>query len=101
MKTINIGLANPFTGGVNTVEQTLTEAFKCIRGVQDVAVRRSATEDTVIIRFQQAVDSLNKIATALDQDCIAVYDEDAGTGELIGERASDWGAFNPEYFLNI
>ena len=101
MKTINIGLANPFTGGVNTIDQTITEALKCIRGVQDVAVRRSATEDTVIIRFQQAVDSLNKIATALDQDCIAVYDEETGIGELIGERASEWGAFNPEYFLTI
>ena len=101
MKTINIGLANPFTGGVNSVEQTISEALKCIAGVQDIAVRRSATEDTVIIRFQQAVDNLTKIATALDQDCIAVYDEDSNTGELIGERASEWGAFNPEYFLTI
>jgi hypothetical protein len=90
MKTINIGLANPFT-----------EALKCIRGVQDVAVRRSATEDTVIIRFQQAVDNLTKIATALDQDCIAVYDEDTGVGELYGDRASEWAPFNPEYFLTI
>lgn len=101
MKTLNIGLANPFTGELNTVDQTLTEALKCVRGIEDIAVRRSTTEPTVIIRFKQAVDSLNKIATALDQDCIAVYDDETGVGELYGERASDWAPFNPEYFLTI
>lgn len=101
MKTINIGLANPFTGGLNTVDQTLAEALKYLQGIQDVAVRQSASEPTVIIRFQRAVDNLNKIATALDQDCVAVYDDETGTGELFGERASDWAPFNPEYFLTI
>lgn len=101
MKTINIGLANPFTGGLNTVDQTLAEALKYLQGIQDVAVRQSASEPTVIIRFQRAVDNLNKIATALDQDCVAVYDDETGTGELYGDRASDWAPFNPEYFLNI
>jgi hypothetical protein len=101
MKTLNIGLANPFTGELNTVDQTITEALKCVRGIEDIAVRRSATEPTVIIRFREAVDSLNKIATALDQDCIAVYDEATQTGELYGDLADRWAPFNPEYFLTI
>jgi hypothetical protein len=101
MKTLNIGLANPFTGELNSVEQTLAEAIKCVRGIEDIAVRRSATEPTVIIRFKQAVDSLNKIATALDQDCIAVYDDETGVGELYGDLADKWAPFNPEYFLTI
>jgi hypothetical protein len=101
MKTINIGLANPFTGGLNTVDQTLAEALKCLQGIEDIAVRQSGTEPTVIIRFKRAVDNLNKIATALDQDCVAVYDDETGTGELYGERASEWAPFNPEYFLTI
>ena len=101
MKTINIGLANPFTGELNSVEQTLAEVIKCVRGIEDIAVRRSATEPTVIIRFKQAVDSLNKIATALDQDCVAVYDDETDTGELYGDKAEQWSPFNPEYFLSI
>ena len=101
MKTINIGLANPFTGELNSVEQTLAEVIKCVRGIEDIAVRRSATEPTVIIRFKQAVDNLNKIATALAQDCVAVFDDETGEGELYGDLAERWAPFNPEYFLTI
>jgi hypothetical protein len=101
MKTINIGLANPFTGQLNTVEHTIAEAIKCVRGIQDIAVKRSVTEQTVIIRFEQAVDSFNKLATALDQDCVAVYDDELGAGELYGDKAQAWAPFNPEYFLTI
>jgi hypothetical protein len=101
MRTINIGLANPFTGGLNTVDHTVAEALKCVRGIQDIAVMRSVTEQTVVIRFEQAVDSFNKLATALDQDCVAVFDDETGTGELYGDRAQEWAPFNPEYFLTI
>lgn len=101
MRTINIGLANPFTGELNTVDRTIAEALKCVSGIRDIAVKRSNTEPTVVIRFERAVDSLNKLATALDQDCVAVFDEATQEGELFGEYAEQWGAFNPEYFLTI
>lgn len=45
---------------------------------------------------QQQVD---QIATELAQDCIAVYDQTSGRGELIGRLAQLWGPFNPAYFL--
>ena len=101
MRTINIGLANPFTGELNTVDQTIAEALKCVSGIRDIAVKHSATEPTVVIRFERAVDSLNKLATALDQDCIAVFDEATQEGELFGELADKWAPFNPKYFLSI
>ena len=101
MRTINIGLANPFTGELNSVDHTIAEALKCVRGIRDIAVKRSATEPTVIIRFEQAVDSFNKLATALDQDCVAVFDDETNTGELFGDKAEQWAPFNPEYFLTI
>jgi len=101
MKTLNIGLANPFTHELNTVDYTIAEALKCVRGIRDIAVRRSATEPTVVIQFEQVADSLTKLSTALDQDCIAVYDDETGTGELYGDKAEQWAPFNPEYFLTI
>lgn len=39
------------------------------------------------------------IAQSLHQDCIAVYDTDTNEGALMGDFASEWGEFNPEYFL--
>ena len=101
MYTINIGLNNPFIGNTNSVDRTIAEALKCVSGIRDIAVKRSNTEQTVVIRFERAIDSLNKLATALDQDCVAVFDEDTQVGELFGELADKWSPFNPEYFLSI
>jgi hypothetical protein len=68
----------------------------------------STTEDTLIVQmsvpsedmaeFQATVQDL---AVALEQDCIAVYNATAMSGELIGPRASAWGTFNPDYFIRF
>ena len=99
--TLNIGLANPFTGTDNSIEKTLEVAFAFISDVQNVAIKQSATERTVVIDFDTIDRSLNVLSCALDQDCIAVRDNDTGIGELHGDKADAWGAFNPEYFLTI
>ena len=99
--TLNIGLANPFTNKDNTIEHTLTVAFDNICGVQNIAVKQSATERTVVIDFNTIYGSLNVLACALDQDCIAVRNNETGTGELFGDKAEAWAPFNPEYFLTI
>ena len=44
---------------------------------------------------------LNRCATALGQDCIAVFDDALGVGQLIGPRSTLWGEFNPEFFLML
>jgi len=97
--TINIGLANPVRGTDNSVEQTLLEALKDIRGVRDVAVKTSYSERTVVIDFDVIYGSLNRLSDALEQDCVAVHDNDAGQGFLIGHNAHAWGEFNIDYFL--
>jgi hypothetical protein len=97
--TINIGLNNPVRGVDNTVEQTLLEALKDLKGVRDVAVKTSHSERTVVIDFDVIYGSLNRLCDALEQDCVAVYDHDAGQGFLIGHNAISWGEFNIDYFL--
>lgn len=68
-------------------------------------VAQSSTEKTLVagVSAHGLTDGdrfkLNKIASLLQQDCIAVFDTTCGEGHLIGDYADDWGTFNPEYFL--
>jgi hypothetical protein len=41
------------------------------------------------------------IAEELEQDCIAVYEPESGSGTLIGPKAVNWGSFNPDYFVRF
>ena len=101
MYTMNIGLANPFTGDNNTVEFTLSKAMQFVSGVQQVRVSTDGDEPTVIIHYAYHTGNIAVLAAALDQDCIAVYDFHIMAGSLIGDKAEAWGAFNPEYFQFI
>jgi hypothetical protein len=98
MYTINIGLNNPFTKGVNSIEFTLTKAFEFISDVTKVNVSYEGDEPTVIIQYAFHKGNIGVLATALDQDCIAQYDHLVGRGTLIGDKADQWGDFNPEFF---
>jgi hypothetical protein len=99
--TLNIGLANPFTGQENSIERTLYEATKHIATIQNLAIKQSATERTVVIDFDTIVGTPNVLACALDQDCIALLDNVTGEGFLYGDKAEAWAPFNPEFFLTI
>ena len=101
MYTINIGLANPFTGEHNTVDKTLTKALEFISDITKVSVSYEGDEPTVIIQYAFHKGSIYVLATALDQDCIAQYDHLTGKGSLIGDKADQWGEFNPEFFQFI
>jgi hypothetical protein len=101
MYTINIGLDNPFTGGRNTVDQTIAKTLTCVSGIYDIKVSHDGAEPTVIIRFERITGSLAVLSAALDQDCIAVRNDDTNEGQLYGDKAEAWGAFNPEYFQTI
>ena len=76
--TLNIGLANPFTGADNSIEKTLEVAFAFISDVQNVAIKQSATERTVVIDCDTIQGSVNVLSCAIDQDCIAVLDNSTG-----------------------
>jgi hypothetical protein len=101
MYTINIGLANPFTKSTNSIEFTLTKAFEFISDITKVSVSYEGDEPTVIIQYAFHKGSIAVLATTLDQDCIALYDHLIGKGSLIGDKASEWGDFNPEFFQFI
>jgi hypothetical protein len=101
MYTINIGLANPFTGDNNTVDFTLSKALECIADITNIRVSYDGDEPTVIIQYVFHKGSLLALSTALDQDCVAVFDHSIGKGALVGDKADQWGAFNPEYFQFI
>lgn len=101
MYTINIGLNNPFTQGSNSVDFTLEQALKYISDITHLRVSYDGDEPTVIIRYAFHKGNLLALVTALDQDCIALFDHFINKGSLIGDRASEWGEFNPEYFQTV
>jgi hypothetical protein len=101
MYTINIGQDNPFLHQRNTVELTLVQALKYINGVRQIRISQDGDEPTVIIQCDFIHGSIGVLATALDQDCIAVFNHSTNTGELIGDKADQWGDFNPEFFQHI
>ena len=39
------------------------------------------------------------LAEVMGQDCVAAWNEDIEVGLLIGPKAAEWGAFNPNYFI--
>lgn len=41
------------------------------------------------------------ISEACGQDCIAVYWPATDSGELVGPRAEEWGAFDLQYFIRF
>ena len=68
----------------------------------------SSTEDTLIVQMSVPSEGMAEFQTTvfdlsvgLYQDCIAVYNATAMSGELIGPNASAWGAFNPDFFIRF
>lgn len=63
-------------------------------------VVQSDTEPTLVVEAD--VDlwwKLERLSRTLRQDCIAVYNPNNGKGALVGDRAAEWGPFNPELFF--
>lgn len=67
------------------------------------SIQFSTTERTLVVfctgNLNAARLRIDRLAQALQQDCIAAYSCDQHYGELIGPKASDWGDFNPSFFL--
>jgi hypothetical protein len=64
-------------------------------------VMQSTSEQTSVIVLDCYVDDalLLVLCEQLQQDAIAAFDTAEGTGRVVGPRASEWGGFNPDYFL--
>jgi len=97
MYTLNVGLNNPFTGGTNTVDQTLKAILGCVSDITAIRVSYDQEEVAVIVDYAFHTGSLLVLATALDQDCVAVFDYSINRGSLVGDKADTW-TFDIEQF---
>lgn len=98
---LNIGLARQGRSniGAGTV---LREIPSCGFVLLDHSLRHSNTELTVVANVLLAGDlqrATKQLALMTGQGCIAVWDTETQAGQLIGPKASEWGDFNPEFFL--
>lgn len=119
---LNIGLN--VAGTNNTAARVAARAIKAV-GLLDVlcsacAVRTrvaeveystpdggTAVEPTLVVSINGAIGSgtlrgvVYTLAEELEQDCIAVLEPETGRGTLVGPKAADWGAFNPDCFVRF
>jgi hypothetical protein len=102
---LNIGLANPKTGKLNTLDEVLIvlSGFVDMGNIASIYVAQSETEPTVVVKLPKHVALSRRraynVAHLLDQDCIAVYNQETDEGYLVGEKSAEWGNFNPEFFI--
>jgi len=101
MQTLNVGLHNPVLNNVNSVEFTIQETLKYVSGVFNIRVSYDGSEPTLIVYFRDVLRPLERLATVLDQDCVALYSHITNQGYLIGDKAEAWGEFNSEFFQHI
>lgn len=107
---LNIGRRIEATGAmlpVDTVYAALAAAGLDVLSSSHVA---SDTEPTIVVEVASWADygidaaqarAIARVSAALDQECIAVHDEDSHAGLLLGPRAHAWGDFNPDFFFGL
>lgn len=101
---LNIGLQRNDGKGILPYYPVL-QYIDMFHKVSNSCLRQSATEPTLILEIdnieeEEVIEFVEHLCHALFQDCIAIRDEN-GNGELIGPKASEWGPFNPDYFLTF
>jgi len=97
---INIGL-NTNDGG--RISAHLALAALAMLGVRAEAstVATSDTEPTLVASLSRPITKPEgeRLARALRQDCVAVFD--GVNGQLYGPSAEAWGPFDPAFFLTL
>jgi hypothetical protein len=100
--TVNIGLN--IDGGTLNVGH-VAFAIESVGKITAIKLKNvtheKGVEPTLIVDLDADHDNYKRllhVSRILHQDCIAVYDNDAQLGTLIGDKADAWGAFNPMHF---
>jgi hypothetical protein len=103
---LNIGLNVGATTAISAEVARQILAANDLLPVNDGVVHASDTEPTLVIEVEAilcspmfVIQALRATADDLQQDCIAVYRPKTGAGTLIGQKAAEWGPFNPEFFI--
>jgi hypothetical protein len=98
MDKLNIGLDVP-AGGRVSIGEALLSLMEAGSEIMSWKVGQSKTEATLVAEVDRiAEEAAAKISGLLGQDCIAVRRSD-GSGYLAGDKASVWGPFNSDYFI--
>jgi len=104
---VNIGLEKSQKfgeAGYLSVDDVLVEVAKHFENFEYM-LAQSNTEPTIILKldgdFEEAKKNFEEMASKLHQEAIALYDENADKGILVGKYAELWGEFNKEYFLTF
>lgn len=99
---LNIGLESKTLGKIAPVTAISAARLNGLT-VTRTAVVQSDTEPTLVVEAQmsavRAVRAIHTLAEDLGQDCIAAYYPGDAGWLLVGPRATEWGPFNPEFFL--
>ena len=97
---LNIGLWD----SVDEAEITHYAAAKALRDegfvTYSAIVLDSDTERTLVVEGNAPSDfAIYNVASRLNQDCIAVWDQYHWEGRLVGPRSAGWGEFEPSKFF--
>jgi hypothetical protein len=99
MHIINVGLETNDGAELN-LAAAIAQIAARVRGAVSCGTHQSDTERTLVLVADHVSDgAAYRIAQALRQDCIAVYDTRTEFGRLIGPNAAAWGTFEPAYFV--
>ena len=104
---LNIGMDRNDTGTNDAATITSAIRFTGLTILDDLTVKQSATESTVIVNVaandhNAIIGAVYLLCGTLAQDCIATRincDIGEPVGLLVGPNAVKWGEFNPAYFL--
>ncbi len=96
---VNVGLN--VGDKANALSVTDVKAAVSQLGVEpvDVSVHRSATENTAVVSLSRPLTDveIHRLAELTKQEAVAQWD--GSTGSLQGPKATNWGSFNPDFFL--
>lgn len=87
---------NEFRSDLNIEYLTVVEVGECDKISEPTMV---IYFDTTLTEQQVQDDIVMNLAKLTAQDCIAIKNNSTGEGVLIGERASQWGSFDGNYFV--
>jgi hypothetical protein len=98
MDKLNIGLDVP-AGGRVSIGEALLSIMEAGSEIIRWKIGQSETEATLVAEVDRIAEgAAASISGLLGQDCIAVRKAD-GSGYIAGDKASDWGPFNSDYFI--
>ena len=98
---LNIGLRD----AADTRDISVHEALRALSGrdvgIFDAVVVQSDTERTLVIRgvTHASMYDIHAVSDDLEQDCIAVWNVDEQSGELVGPNWASWYRFDPSRFF--